>query len=253
MTSTVLQNSLATGVLAGMMTLMAVTSSASTIVYDLQTDWSNSSNPNGPWTYRQGTAALPFQPDLGDACCTPTDGIGGAWAPGQVSGNFLPFWAQAVADTPGYLSGDVLVHSVSSPNGNTALGEANVIWTAPTSGVIDITGGLWYAQWALQRSNDFTLTLGATLLAQGTVSFNDIYDRSSPLTFALSGLTVNAGDVLMLTVQRSAGFANGTIAGLNLTVTQTPSSAVPEPSGALLALTGLALLRLGRRRSRPST
>jgi hypothetical protein len=196
-------------------------------------------NPNGVWRYRQGLTTLAFQPNLGDACCAPSDGIAGGWATGQTAGLFLPFWARATADTPGYFEGDVLVHSVSSGNPNNGLGEANVIWTAPADGVIDVAGGLWYAQWALSRSNDFSLTLGATLLTQGTVSFNDIYDRDAPFSFSLNGLAVSAGDVLMLTVQRSAGFSVGTIAGVNLSVTHTPAAAVPEPASVAMVFAGI--------------
>ena len=34
-----------------------------TATYDLKNDWSDSLNPNGVWTYRQGDVALPLQND----------------------------------------------------------------------------------------------------------------------------------------------------------------------------------------------
>jgi hypothetical protein len=32
------------------------------VTYDLTADWSNTSNPNGVWSYREGVNALPLQP-----------------------------------------------------------------------------------------------------------------------------------------------------------------------------------------------
>jgi len=47
--------------------------------YDLNADWSDSSNPNGVWTYREGTNALPhvtaWQGLSGDFVTRPT-GLG---------------------------------------------------------------------------------------------------------------------------------------------------------------------------------
>jgi hypothetical protein len=226
---------------------------ASSFTYDLKTDWSEVNNPNGVWQYRQGTTVLPHQSNIGGICCTPSDGIAGGWAPGQVANNFLPFWVQATADTPGYLTGDVIVHSSSSSNGD-ANGQANLTWTAPFAGTIDLAGGLWYAQWTTSRSNNFSLTLNATLLTSGTVSFTDSFDRSTPNSFTLTGLVVNAGDVVQLTVQRSAGFSFGTVAGVNLTITANDginATTVPEPASLTLLALGMAASRAARRRATP--
>lgn len=200
-------------------------------IWDLSADWSNAANPNGPWAYRQGSNPLPAL-------------TGGGWAPGTQTGNFLPFWARATAsNVAGFQAGDIVVHSVDPQNGNPSLGEANVTWTSPVSGVVDVSGLLFYAQFPLSRSNDFVLTLNSVVLATGTVSEANGYDRSNPLQFAASGLAVQPGDVLQLTVSRTAGQSDGSIAGVGLTITQV----VPEPAlGGLLAA---SLILLVARRS----
>jgi hypothetical protein len=208
--------------------------SAATI-WDLATDWSDSANPNGPWAYRQGSNALPAL-------------AAGGWGPGTQPGNFLPFWAKASADNvAGYQTGDIIVHSVDGQNGNPSLGEANVAWTSPISGVIDISGFAFYSQFPLGRSNDFTLMLNSTVLATGTVSSTNGYDRSNPLQFAATGVAVSAGDVVQLVFHRTPGQSDGSIAGVGLTITQT----VPEPAlASLLAAGSLALVGLRSRTTR---
>jgi hypothetical protein len=214
-------------------------------VWDIGADWSTVANPNGAWSLRQGTTALP-----GATFSSPFADV---WAPGTQGGTFLPFWAKAVADDPTsgaintFLAGDVVVHSVDANNGNLSLGEANVAWTSPISGVVDISGALWFAQSPTQRSNDFVLLLNGVSLTSGTVSAANGHDRSDPLAFGVAGLSVQQGDVVMLVIQRSGGMSNGAISGVRLSLTQ-----VPEPACiALIALgSGAALSRRGARRAR---
>ena len=70
-----------------------------------------------------------------------------------------------------FLTGDVVVHS---PNDGSAL---SIVWTAPTSGTIsDLFAAVWYAHSAIDRSNDVTLDLAATLLTSWTVSRSSNFD-----------------------------------------------------------------------------
>ena len=57
-------------------------------VFDLSTDWSDSINPNGEWTYREGSNALPLVADW----ITEQS----AWAPSADAGNFLPGWFRSL-------------------------------------------------------------------------------------------------------------------------------------------------------------
>src|SRR5262249_5593973 len=136
--------------------------------YSLRNDWSDTSNPNGPWSYLQGTTVLPHQVSI---CCLstsfgPDPAFGGAWAPGSQAPGFLPLWAKTIGDRGiDSTAGDVLVHSVDSANGKPVLGEATLQWTSSASQTVNISGCIWYAHSAFNRSNDWSLTLGSTQLA----------------------------------------------------------------------------------------
>ena len=202
--------------------------SAATI-YDLKTDWNDISNPNGVWAYRQDGSLL-LHNDV-SVCCPAGCGITAAWSPGPQRGAFLPLWAKATGDNTaaGFLAEDIIVHSVDDANGNSGAGEANVTWTAPMAGMLDISGGLWYAHAGFVRNNDFILTLNGAMLASGTISATNGRNRANPLTFIESGLSVAAGDVVQLQVQRNPGQPFGSFAGVNLTIAETPNGgAVPE-------------------------
>jgi hypothetical protein len=135
---------------------------------------------------------------------------------------------------------DIIVHSVDSGNGNPSAGEATVYWTAPVAGTINISGYLYDTQAnAVTRSNDFSLSLGGTLLQSGTLGV-----VTSPVTLtslSFTDLSVTAGEVLALVIFRSAGQQAGTETGFDLTVVET---ATPLPAALPLFATGLGGLGL---------
>src|SRR5258706_15571231 len=72
------------------------------ITYDLKTDWSEVSNPNGVWSYREGTNALPHVASwLGDPAAFGTN-VQPAWADSgvQASQEFLPAWFKSTFNPP---------------------------------------------------------------------------------------------------------------------------------------------------------
>lgn len=218
---------------------------ASAVVYDLTSQWSTTNNPNGTWSYDQGSTPLPLYVTNWNGCFTSAYN---GWAPSANAGNCLPAVLQMQSDDPGgdFKTGDILVHSFDNANGGSN-GEASILWTAPVDGEITFDGDIWYAHSSVQRSNDFSLSLGSDVLASGTIAYNSGFTRSSPDTFSSSGsLAVQAGDVLKLLIMRSPGQSFGSLDGVQLTITET--SSVPEPGAAVLLLLGggIALLRTRR-------
>jgi len=217
--------------------LLAVSANATT--YDLASDTATNlsnpspSNPNPPWAFLSGSTPVPYQ------STEPAAGINSpGFSPGNTAGNFLPlFW-----DCSG--SSFICAHSYDPFNGGLATGEAFVTWTAPVSGTIDISGFLFYDHPSVQRSNDFSLTLGNTLLTSGSVAYNQFQDQAHEFTYSTSGLPVTAGEMLSFELVRSAGQAAGSVDAFDWTITETP---VPESSTAALVGFGIIGLAWWRR------
>lgn len=196
--------------------------------YNVVNDWSTS-NPHGPWGFMHGSAYLPYYSSIGALGNAP------GFAPTPNIGSFLPvFWMG---------SGVIHIHSRDDGNGTAAQGEAILTWTAQTTGYINISGFIYYGQTGLSRSNDITLRLRNTLLLTDTVSYNNHYNDATKLVLSFSNLYVTAGDVLSLQIVRSAGYSPGTIADVNMTVTET----VPEPATWLFLGLGIAAMVMRRK------
>src|SRR5581483_2766722 len=174
-----------------------VASASPATIYNLSAQWSNSSNPNGVWSYREGNNGLQNILNYDFAGTVSGFTPQTAWAPSNTAGTFLPVWLQSSQTgtpngfTPGsVLPGDVIVHSQDNGNG-AGKGPANVAWTAPTSGTIDISGDMWWVR-QLGRVNDYSVFLNGALIAQGSVTDGSVYTRSSPLAFsALPGASLS--------------------------------------------------------------
>ncbi len=205
------------------------------VIYDLAADWSTTDNPNGPWSYLNGTALLPNQPTT---CCGLP--VAPSFAPSHVSGTFLPVFGQA---TPG---ADIYVHSYDPFNGQAAQGEAVLAWTAPISGLADVSGYFYYSQIPYQRSNDLTVRLGSTVLSTAVLSYLVHQDAANRWEFSFNNLAVNAGDMLTVMFQRSAGQSAGSSDSGNLTIALTagavPVGNVPAPPTNALIFAGMAAL-----------
>lgn len=206
--------------------------------YDLTNNWVNGPNPNGAWSYLQGSTVLPYQSSLSalTAPAPQTTGVGGGYAPANATGHVIPamFKATASGQFPSspidYSAGDIVVHSVDNGAGNPSAGEAVITWTSPADGQVTYSGAVWYAMSAYQRSNDFTFKnlSSNTTLAAGTVSFSNGFTRANPKAFSSSApIAVKAGDVLALTISRTPGQQPGSLTGVRLTITEgTPVTAI---------------------------
>jgi hypothetical protein len=226
----------AAGFLVLAASLCAPASARGQLASDLRGDWSDAANPNGLWTYRQGTAALTAGTWTDDFAPQP------AWV-----GAFPAVWLRAQSTT----GLDVQVGDVVTHSGN----GANVVWTSPGDGTVDISGGAWMLR-DIGRSNDWFLRKNGVLLSSGSLSSGDPFDRAHPFDLdagsggALDGIPVGLGDQIELSFVNTS--ASGDYNGVNLTYTLTP---VPEPSGTLVTVlaagtaTGAAYRRFKNKRN----
>lgn len=192
--------------------------------YNLGSDWSDVSNPNGVWGYRQGTTLLSSGTWSFDF--TPQT----AWL-----GGIPAVWLKAQS-TAGFdvAVGDVVTHTATTTNPLT-----NIVWTSPVAGTIDINGGVWMIR-DIGRANNWFVRHNGSLLSSGSLSSGDPFNRASPFNLdagsggVLNSIAVIAGDQIELSFQTTGNLA-GDYVGVNLGIILT---AVPEPGS--LALMGLA-------------
>ena len=182
-----------------------------TQVYDLKTDWSDTQNPNGTWSYR-------------------------AWSDGPLLLNdpfpwTYVFTSETLAITrtaesgviPGFLErGDIFVWRNDSV-------PAVVHWAAPANGKINISGTMWpinqdqsgYIYWTLKHNGSVLSSDGAggfVLRATRALPYN-LASGSGGAT-ALQNIEVQAGDWIELEV-----FDLDSATGVNFTIALTPDSA----------------------------
>lgn len=178
---------------------------------NFQADWSDTSNPSGPWSYRSGDMLLPHVDALEKQM--------GSWSSPQ------PAWAE-VADGNGriptffrsngtetfqrdYLKCDIVAHTQDEISGS-GNGPATLTWTATEDAVVSVDGAVWQAR-DIGRANDWKLLKNDVLLTQGSLATGDIYSRSSPFHFrngsggaeAITGIEVAAGDTINLVMVRT--------------------------------------------------
>jgi hypothetical protein len=216
-------------------------------VYDLNADWSATSNPNGPWELRQGTVALPFVEDwmsiTGVAAYNPSSGhiAQPAFSDSGVSGssNSTPaFFKTVVAPTNDgngfdWQRGDIIAQVTASSLGG-GEGAANAVFTSPAAGVATISGVLWSARTILGRVTNWQLLVNGVSAASGTLDGATDTDEANAETFSLSDVLLTANETVELLLSPTS---DGDIVGLDMSVDLTE---VPEPSSLSIMITMLA-------------
>jgi len=239
--------------LAAAFLTIAGSSAALAASFDLVTDF-NSSAQSGPWSYNFAGGPLTHQSTVQNnnalAAAVPA---GGYYSPGNDLNLYSPDVLKAAVNGSAagesdadFLAGDVIVHS---PNAVTAV---TLSWTAPSAGTItNLDASVWYAHSAISRSNDVSLSLASLVLASWTVSKTENADRDHPGTFTGAGpYSVNAGDLLTLSLLKSAGESFGSLNGVALSFDFTAVAATPIPAALPLFVSALAGLGWCARRRR---
>jgi hypothetical protein len=190
-------------------------------VYDLKTDWSDISNPNGVWTIKYNAVTLSSSgaEDLG------FDASQSAWR-----NDFLPAFVKNNGSyTNGYpfetFAGDIIVHTYGGFNGGSDAG-ANIKWQSPSDGFATISGGVWEVN-SLGRTNHWELYHNGLSLSGGNVFDGDAASRDNPFQFAngsegiaaVSSIPVRRGDVISLNLSNVS--QSGDFVGVNLSVNLT--------------------------------
>jgi hypothetical protein len=243
------------GVLALMPFFVGLGQVGAGTIYSLATDWSDTNNPNGQWSYNYDIGApitvhQTSWDSIDYAAAQPAwafgaIAVGNGGSPGIVPACFLSNGTALHGwDEP---ARRVILHSDDQYNGyNGGNTPTNVTWTTPVAGTITISGDTWAAAKALGRTDNWRIRLNDTVLQSGTVSATDSFTSSAPLFFTPVTRPVNVGDVVTFEVARASTY--GQPIGVDLTISYFP---VPEPSTlALLLASAIGLLVFVARRRR---
>ena len=232
----VMQTGLARGICC-VFSLVLCIGPAEAAMWDLGADWSDDQNPNGVWTLmKSNTATFTInQPDYFQNGSNQR-----AWADEPASLNaHVPFWLK------GKDNGVIIAHGAELDR--TGTDYTSAVWTSPLAGDVQVGGALWNT-WRSGRQMRWQLRVNDTVVSQGDLYGNGVYDEASPFALADGNggsaaltQTVQIGDRLELAlVSMSSGGNLGDNLGVEFTI-------VPEPATlSLLAVGALAIMRRRR-------
>jgi len=186
-------------------------------IYNLNTDWSNASNPNGAWSYNQDqTPISQFQTFWWDQ-----PGWGYIWIGEGCIFKAKPYpagitdpWGETLTPAHDWKAGDIILHALSIPYGGDTT-FVNITWTSPADGVIDINGRAWDAQIFADRDVSWSLNVGGQTVAQ-RASVRGIFRKDKAARFSanqtakhsLTKIPVTQGEVVEFRVATSTYYGH---------------------------------------------
>jgi Bacterial Ig domain len=218
-----------------------LTTAAMGQTWNLRTDWSNTQNPNGVWSYRAGDLVLPAQLNHESSFCWLSPQF--AWARSANDNDrapalyrqSAPFIFECLRVTE-IECGDIATHT-GDPYGGIGGFPSVFAWTSPITGFVSVTGAVWLGR-DVGRSVDWSVKLNGTSLTSGTVYSGDPYSRAMPFDFAtgsggpaaLQLIAVVPGDEITFEAAQGNGSPNGDIVGVQFMVTAGPDGPTPTPA-----------------------
>lgn len=221
---------------------LGVTLPAQAAVYSLKGDWSDTNNPNGPWSYLAAGAPLPSNTDW--------IGFGPSWNDPRLAGNLHPNGGNGL--TPGLtkyeagsepepidaVDGDIVGHSDDGIAGfNSGAGLLSMRFVSPAAGLASIDGRIWDAHLSVDRDQVWELWVDNALQTSGILLGDGTEGRNNADIFSASGIGMAVGSIVEFRVSRVQDNIGG-LFGVELDITVEPTR-VPTP--ATLPLVALAL------------
>jgi hypothetical protein len=220
---------LAAPLLAATLLFAAAAPTRAATTYDLKANWSDTANPNGPWSFNQGATALPADADWTPISTTIPEYnpkkrhiAQPAWAPGNTTGMFLPgFFKSKItikASKPPFdwKKGDIVFHTTDQFNGQGS-GPANIVWTSPSGGRATISGVLWNAR-DINRNQDWRLLVNGAAMASGSLPGDGTITRANPTKFKLKPVAIAAGASVELLVVENSSSNAGDLVGAEIKI-----------------------------------
>jgi hypothetical protein len=187
---------------------------AEATTYNLRDDFSTTENPHGVWSYNLNGSPITqtFSGELGTGWCYASNWDGCIIRAADISGGALD-----IGSGEDWAEGDIIVHPY------TWGGDDSITWTAPSAGLISISGLAWAAAYFSDRDAEWTLTLNDDILASRSTIYGT-RRTDAAAAFAnnvvsgktLSDIVVAPGDVVAFTPHPTTGYAHFT--GIDMTV-----------------------------------